>query len=95
VTEFGWTTSPPGALDGAPARVRPAYIEQTLGALGHSGCGLAAVTLYTWVTPEHDPRNAQDWFGVSPPGDAGHSSDVTAFTTGLRRAAQPGARAGC
>jgi hypothetical protein len=95
VTEFGWTTSPPGALDGAPARLRPAYIQQTLAALGHSGCGLAAVTLYTWVTPQRYPRDAQDWFGVSPPGDAGHSRDVSAFARGLSQAARPGPHTRC
>jgi hypothetical protein len=95
VTEFGWTTSPRGALDGAAPRVRPRYIEQTLAALGHTGCDVAAVTLYTWVTPERDPRNAQDWFGVSPPRDPGHSPDVTAFETGLRRGLEPGPRGGC
>jgi hypothetical protein len=95
VTEFGWTTSPPGALDGAPERLRPGYIEQTLTALGHSGCGLAAAILYTWVAPERDLRDAQDWFGVSPPRDPGHGPDVAAFQAGLQQAAQTGPQASC
>jgi hypothetical protein len=83
VTEFGWTTQPPGALDGAPASARPGYIRDTLAALGASDCDVAASLLYTWVTPEHNPRDAQDWFGVSPPG-AGGSPDVSAFAAGIR-----------
>ncbi len=85
VTEFGWTTSPPGALDYLPARLRPDYIERTLVALGSSGCNLAATTLYTWYSPQRDPRNSQDWFGISPPGARG-GPDVTAFSAALRTA---------
>ena len=94
VTEFGWTTSPAGALDGAPERLRPGYIERTVATLGRSGCGIAAALLYTWVTPERDPANAQDWFGVSPAGGGG-SADVTAFANGLREAASSGGGGGC
>ena len=83
VTEFGWTTSPPGALDGAPEAVRPAYIERTIEALARSGCGIAATLLYTWVTPERRQTDAQDWFGINPPA-GGTSPDVAAFTGALR-----------
>ena len=82
VTEFGWTTSPRGALDYGPASRRPQLIEQTLRALGGSGCGIAAVLLHTWVTREHDPADREQWFGISPPG-GGRSPDVTAFARGL------------
>ncbi|HWE33512.1 MAG TPA: hypothetical protein VG410_08510 [Solirubrobacteraceae bacterium] len=85
VTEFGWTTRPPGATDGALEADRPAYIERTIEALARSGCGIAATVLYTWATPERRPRDAQDWFGISPPG-GGTSPDVAAFTRALRAA---------
>jgi hypothetical protein len=88
VTEFGWTTSPEGALDWAPAQARPGYISATLAALGHTNCGIAAALLYTWVTPERNPKNAQDWFGIEPP-PGGGSPSVTAFTAGLAKAAAP------
>lgn len=88
VTEFGWTTDPPGALDYLPERLRPGYTERTLTALGHLDCGVAAAFLYAWVTPERNPRDAQDWFGISPPG-GGSSPDVVAFTAGLSAAAAP------
>ena len=88
VTEFGWTTEPAGALDWAPAQARPGYISATLAALGHTDCGIAAALLYTWVTPERDPANAQDWFGIEPP-DGGGGPDVTAFAAGLAKASAP------
>jgi hypothetical protein len=89
VTEFGWTTRPPAAVDYAPESARPGYLVATLGALGHLDCGVAAALLYTWVSPERDPSNGQDWYGISSP-DGGSTPDVAAFTAGLRAAAAPG-----
>jgi hypothetical protein len=94
VTEFGWTTSPPGALNFAPARLRPGYLAETMVALAHSGCGLAGVILYTWVTPERDPANREDWYGISPP-TGGSGADVAGLTQGLRAARDPGPPAAC
>ncbi len=90
VTEFGWTTLPPGAMDWAAASRRPAYITQTLTALGHTDCGIAEVLLYTWVTPERDPTNAQDWFGIASPA-GGSTPDSQAFAAGLAEAGAPAA----
>jgi hypothetical protein len=90
ITEFGWTTNPPGALDYLPERLRPGYVEQTLTALGHLDCGLAAALLYAWVTPEHNVSDPQDWFGISPPG-GGATPDTAAFAAGLRAAGAPAA----
>jgi len=90
VTEFGWTTRPAGAVNYAPASARPRYLVDTLGALGHVNCGVAAALLYTWVTPERNTLNAQDWYGISNP-HGGGGADVAAFEAGLRaaRAARP------
>ena len=93
VTELGWTTSPPGALDYLPERLRPSYIEQTIAALGHTDCGVAATVLYTWVTPERDPADPQDWFGIHPPG-GGTSADTDALAAAIRAARAPGPPAG-
>jgi hypothetical protein len=90
ITELGWTTSPPGALDYLPERLRPNYIRRTVTVLGHLNCGLAATILYTWLTPEHDPADPQDWFGINPP-DGGSSPDVQAFATAIRAASAPAA----
>jgi hypothetical protein len=89
VTELGWTTSPPGALDYLPERLRPGYIERAISELGHVDCGVAATILYTWVTPERNPADPQDWFGIHPPG-GGSSPDAEAFAAAVRAAQAPG-----
>ena len=92
VTEFGWTTQPPGAINYAPASRRPADIEGVLQALGHLDCGLAATLLYTWVTPERDATDGGDWYGIANPADPSAATpDTQAFTAGLRAAVAPDA----
>jgi hypothetical protein len=92
VTEFGWTTQPAGAVGYAPAGRRPADIEGVLETLGHLRCGLAATLLYTWVTPERDPTDSQDWYGIANPADpSAGTPDTAAFAAGLRAAGAPDA----
>jgi hypothetical protein len=87
VTEIGWTTHGWGS-DYATAAERPGYIAATIPTLGHSDCGIAAVLLYAWTTPERDPSKPWDWFGISPPG-AGGSADTAAFTSAVAAAQAP------
>ncbi|MGZ4274730.1 MAG: hypothetical protein ACXVRP_13330 [Solirubrobacteraceae bacterium] len=90
ITEFGWTTRPPGVVGYTPPGRRPAEITSALTMLGHLRCGLAATLLYTWVTPERDPGDAQDWYGIASPTDpAAGTADTAAFVAGLRAATQP------
>jgi hypothetical protein len=90
VTEFGWTTQPAGAIGYAPESRRPANIQTVLDALGHLQCGLAATLLYTWVTPERNPTDGQDWYGIANPTDPSAATpDTEAFSAGLRAAAAP------
>jgi hypothetical protein len=91
VTEFGWPTLPPHSQDWVPERRRPRYIQRTIAALGHVNCGLAMTILYTWVTPEHDPADREDWFGISSP-TGGDTPGVQALTAGLRVALASGPR---
>jgi polysaccharide biosynthesis protein PslG len=92
VTEFGWTTQPLGAINHAPASRRPADIQGVLQALGHLDCGLAASLLYTWVTPERDATDGQDWYGIANPADpSAVTPDTQAFAAGLRAAVAPDA----
>ncbi len=93
VTEFGWTTSPPGALDYVAAAQRPADIEATLTALGRAGCGLAMVVLYTWVTPGGNPGDSQNWYGIANPTQpADGTPDTAALAAGVEAASRtPGA----
>jgi hypothetical protein len=87
VTAFGWTTSPPGAFSYLPAHLRPGFIADTMGALGHTDCGIAAVILDTWVTPERNRLDGDDWFGIERP-SGGLSPDAAAFAAGLHTAEQ-------
>ena len=96
VTEFGWTTSPPGALDFLPSSLRPQYLASTMQGLGRVACayGLAGVILYTWFSPQGNPADSQQWFGISPPGADG-SQDVTAFTDSVQAVRHSEADASC
>ncbi|HEX3976318.1 MAG TPA: hypothetical protein VHW96_08625 [Solirubrobacteraceae bacterium] len=92
VTEFGWTTRPPGAINHAPASRRPADIQSVLQALGHLDCGLAATLLYTWVTPERNATDGEDWYGIANPADPSAATpDTQAFAAGLRAGVAPDA----
>ncbi len=84
-TEFGWTIRPPGATGYLPEALRPRFIVATLAALGHTDCGLAGAFLYTWVTPERNPQDPEDWFGIHPP-RGGSAEDTSAFARGIRAA---------
>jgi len=88
VTELGWVTHPVGARYWAPPERRPAYISEIVSMLGHVDCGIAAVLLYTWVTPERNVGDEEDWYGIHPPAGGG-SADVSAFSAGLHSAGAP------
>lgn len=90
VTEFGWVTHPRGALSYVPARRRPLYIRSALTALGHLDCGIAAVVYYTWITPEHNLTDREDWFGLQAP-DGRPGLDTQAFVAGVHAGQAPGA----
>jgi hypothetical protein len=90
ITEFGWTTRGTRARDLATPAQRPGYIATTIAGLSHSDCGIGALVLYAWTTPQRNTANPEDWFGISPPG-AGGSPEVAAFTTALAAAQVPGA----
>jgi hypothetical protein len=79
VTEFGWVGHPASSPKYAPAALRPDYVARTTEALGRLDCGVAAVVPYTWVTPEQDPADEEDWFGLRHPDDrASAASDAFA-----------------
>ncbi len=95
ITEFGWTTSPPGAHNYLPESLRPGYLTLTTAALGHTGCNVVAAIAYTWVTEDQDPSNPEQWFGINPPSGV-PGPDTRAFAGGLAVAeAPPHASAKC
>ncbi|MGH2866711.1 MAG: hypothetical protein ACRDNK_03965 [Solirubrobacteraceae bacterium] len=91
-TEFGWTTSPPGALDYVPAPTRPRYIRRTLDELDGGRCGVATALLYTWYSPEQNPADSQQWYGVNAPAGA-RTADSGAFAAAVHSAATAPVRA--
>jgi hypothetical protein len=93
-TEFGWTTRFPGALDYVAAAKRPHYILRTLAELGHGRCGLAAAVIYTWYSPEQNPADSQQWYGISGLTGSG-TADTAALTFGLHAAAAGGQAPPC
>ncbi len=93
ITEFGWATEPVGAPNWASETVRPDYITETLSALGHSNCYVAASLIYTWVSPEQNPNSEEDWYGIFGP-DGFSTPDTEAFAAGLREAELPQAPVG-
>jgi hypothetical protein len=81
LTEVGWPTS--GTGDGSEIVVgeqtRAAALEATIDALARSDCGVELITPYTWTTPEKDPSDMGDWYGLRhPDGSATPSSDAFA-----------------
>lgn len=89
VTEFGWVASPAGNDAYASPERRPRYIRETTDALARTDCDVATVVLYTWVTPERDPADGEDWFGIRHP-DGRPSPSSRAFARALAAAAEPG-----
>jgi hypothetical protein len=88
VTEFGWSTSPPGNQHYASATIRPGYISGTLKALGHLNCGVAAGVVYTWFSPQQNPADLEQWFGIDSPTGA-RTPSTRAFRLGLQDATAP------
>jgi hypothetical protein len=93
-TEFGWTTRFPGALDYVAAAQRPGYIVRTMTELDHQRCGLAAALIYTWYSPERNPSDSQQWYGINGL-DGASTRDTLALAFGLKAAREPGPTEAC
>jgi len=67
VTEYGWVTSPPGSSHFKPEAQRAVDLPAVADVLARSDCGVRAIYPYTWTTPERDPANEEDWYGIVHP----------------------------
>jgi hypothetical protein len=81
LTEIGWPTSGTGSV----ARIvmseseRAPSLELATEAFARSDCGVTSVIPYTWTTPEKDPHQGEDWYGLRhPDGRPSPSSDAFA-----------------
>lgn len=90
ITEVGWPT------DGQPAgdfvitdaeRTTRLYALAT--ALPYSDCGIDRFVPHTWVTPEVDPFDPQDWFGLLHPNGAPTASAI-AYARAIGRVLRDG-----
>ena len=79
ITELGWPTSGDGTDIVIPEDERAASLELTTNALARSDCGVATVIPYTWTTPQSNPHDVEDWYGLRQSGGgATPSSDAYA-----------------
>jgi len=70
VTEIGWTTGGngpyfPAIRDSGAFPDRADALVQTSDQLARSNCNVAQYVVHTWITPEKDPNNEEDWFGIA------------------------------
>ena len=89
VTELGWVTHPRTSLKYAPPDRRAHDLAAAVQSLARVDCGVAAVVPYTWVTPERDPADEEDWFGIRHP-DGRPSAAGVAFAAAVRAAGRAG-----
>lgn len=68
--EVGWPTAGDAALPPTPEDERAELIGAVTAAAGEIGCGIVSFAPHTWVTPELDPNDPEDWFGIADPESA-------------------------
>jgi polysaccharide biosynthesis protein PslG len=79
LTELGWPTSGQHSAIVLGEDARAAALESATDSLARSDCGVASVIAYTWSTPEQNPDDVEDWYGIRhPDGRATPSSDAYA-----------------
>jgi hypothetical protein len=89
VTEVGWPrpNESPTAAFSLPDETRAGAVALAVDALRASDCGVSAVQLFTWTSPERDPLEQEDWFGlVHPDGSPTAATRSTASTSASARA---------
>lgn len=84
VTEYGWVTSPPASGHYKPEGQRLIDLPAAADVLARSDCGVRAIYPYTWTTPERNPANEEDWYGIVHP-DGRPSPSAQSWLAFLRR----------
>jgi hypothetical protein len=70
VNEFGWPTKASGGPAAAAEDLRADFVAVLTPAIVASSCGVEALALHTWNTPEINSVDAEHWFGVADPATA-------------------------
>lgn len=76
-TEIGWPTSGNSPIT-LPEADRAAALETVTDSLARSDCGVDLIVPYTWTTPERNPDDIEDWYGIRHP-DGGTTPTSDAF----------------
>ena len=76
ITELGWPTK--GHFPIVIGEVtRAVSLENAAETLARSDCGVASVVVYTWTSPERNPGDKEDWYGIRhPDGSPSPTSDA-------------------
>jgi len=84
VTEIGWTTAD------TPEQRRAAYLRELAETLQRSDCGIERLEAYSWVGPERDAGDREQWFGIANP-DGTNKAAAEAYAQGVRSRGLAGA----
>jgi len=67
VTEVGWPVRGHSAANVVSDATRARDLALALRLVVQSGCGVSAFAPYAWTTPQRDPSNSEDWYGLYGP----------------------------
>lgn len=83
LTEFGWPTAGFGAI---PEATRADDLSTFARLVSSSDCGVGLVSAYAWLTPEENPVDNEDWYGLAKLQGTLKPSGL-AYTVAVRKAA--------
>jgi hypothetical protein len=79
LTEVGWPTRPAGSIRLAEEDRASAYAE-LFHELWRTDCGIVRAFPFTWRSPEEDPNDPSQWFGLADPVTAAPYPSATAYS---------------
>lgn len=77
--EVGWPTAGEGGFPPTPEAERTILMGEVTAAAPEIGCGIVSFAPHTWVTPELNPADPEDWFGISEPATGEPYSSALAY----------------
>lgn len=79
VNEVGWPTQGQGGFVNLTEEQRASSLRAVTRATALSGCRVESFAPHTWTTPEADPADQEDWFGIADPATAAPYPTALAF----------------
>lgn len=93
--EVGWPTDGLGGFPPKTEAERAELLGELTRAALEMGCGIASFAPHTWVTPELDPRDPEDWFGIADPATGEPYPSALAFREAIAGEAPPVTEPAC